>query len=224
MKHLVILFLLAAGPAFAANFIEPGAIDLPALLPAPPAADSLVTRAELEVVWQLQVLRTPEQAARCRLIENEDIFFFGAEVLGPWFNAAALPQTAAFFARVREDFLPINRAAKAVWPRRRPPFLDPRIKPCVEFSDTGAYPSGHGIQSSLWAALLSEIFPAQASGFRYRAEETRRYKLLSGVHYPTDLVAGQIVGEAFASELLKNPAVRKSLDELRAETGSHQPH
>ena len=206
------------------HFLAPGAIDVRALLPAPPAPGSLVARAELEVVLQLQAARTPEQAARCKLIENEDIFFFGSEVLGGWFNAANLPQTAAFFAKVHDDFIRLNHAAKAIWPRRRPSFVDAHILPCVEVSDSGAYPSGHGIQSALWAALLGELFPAQAAGFQQRAEETRRFKLISGVHYPSDLEAGRIVGEAIARELLKNPSVQTSLEVLRAEALPYQHH
>ncbi len=223
MKRLIALFILAAQSVFAANFLDADRIDLKALLPAPPAPDSPVTRAELDVVLQLQAGRTPAQAARCQLIEREDVFFFGSEVLGSWFNAANLPQTAAFFAKVRTDFLPINRAAKAVWPRRRPSYVDAHILPCVEVSDNGAYPSGHGIQSALWAALLSKLYPAQAASFQQRAGETRRFKLLSGVHYPSDLEAGRVVGEAIARELLKIPAVQESLNELRVETRSHQP-
>ncbi len=243
MTHPFASFLiaaLAAGPAPAAgpstmtsmmteplathaNFLAVDAVDARALLPAPPPPDSLVTRAELEVVLQLQAARTPEQVARCQQVEGEDIFLFGSDVLGPWFNAVQLPRTAAFFARVKEDFLAINRAAKSIYPRRRPPFADPRIKPCVEFSDSGAYPSGHGIQSSLWAGLLSAVFPEHAAGFAARAVETRRVKLISGVHYPTDLVAGQLLGEAVARELLKKPAVQKAVAELRAEAAPFLP-
>ncbi len=224
MKRFVVLFLLVAQSVCAANFIAPAALNLPALLPAPPAADSPATRAELELLLQWQHARTPAQAARCVVIENEDIFLFGAEVLGPWFNAGALPQTAIFFAQVREDFIPINRAAKALWPRRRPPVVDPRIKPCVELSDSGAYPSGHGMQSALWAALLSEIFPERAADFQRRADETRRYKLLSGVHYPSDLVAGRQVGEAIARELMKDVSMGQRLGALRAEGRAQSSH
>lgn len=217
MKRLAALLLLSSLPLHAGNFLAADALDLKALLPAPPAADSLVTRAELEVVLQFQEARTPAQAARCVQVENEDIWLFGAEVVGPWFTAANLPQAAAFFAQVREDFIPVNRAAKALYPRRRPAFVDPRIKPCVEYADTGAYPSGHGIQSSLWAALLSGIFPDHAAGFSARAQETRRFKSISGVHYPSDIVAGQVVGEAVAQAMLQNPAMPQALAKLRAE-------
>ncbi|HEY0862501.1 MAG TPA: phosphatase PAP2 family protein [Lacunisphaera sp.] len=213
MRRLLLLSsLLLLASASAAPFLSPNPLDLPALLPPPPAAST-----ELDAVLQAQTARTSEQAARCVKIENETIWLFGAEVAGPWFTAANLPKTAAFFAAVREDFLPVNRAAKALYPRKRPPFADVRVKPCVEFADTGSYPSGHGIQSSLWAGLLAEILPDHAAGFAQRAGETRRYKLLSGVHYPSDLTAGQAVGEALARELLKNPAVRKIIAELRAE-------
>jgi len=220
MTRFAACFVLLVLPAFGGNFVAANALDLPALLPPPPAPDSLVTRAEIEVVLQLQAVRTPEQVARCRQIEGETLFLFGSDVLGPWFTAANLPRTAAFFAKVREDFLPVNRAAKGVHPRRRPPYVDARVQPCVETTDSGAYPSGHGIQSSLWAGLLTAVFPEHAAGFAARAEETRRVKLVSGVHYPTDLVAGQLVGEALARELLKNPAVQAVIADLRAEAAA----
>jgi len=203
------------------HYVAPGALDLKALLPAPPAPDSPETRAEIAELLGLQAVRTPAQAGRCRQIEGEDLFLFGSEVLGGWFNAANLPLTAKFFTEVREDFGPLNRAAKAVWPRRRPPFADARVTPCVEFADTGAYPSGHAVQSALWAGLLGAIYPEQTAGFQARADETRRYKLLSGVHYASDLHAGRIVGEAIAREFLKSPDVRRIIGKLRAEAAPH---
>jgi acid phosphatase (class A) len=219
------LLLLAAAlslatMASAAPLLAPAALDLPALLPVPPAPGSPAARAELDTVLQAQAARTPEQAARCVQVENETIWLFGSEVLGPWFTAANLPKTAALFAAVRADFIAVNRAAKALHPRQRPPFADGRVQPCVEFADTGSYPSGHAIQSSLWAGLLAEIFPEHAAGFAERAAETRRYKLLSGVHYPSDLAAGQAVGEALARTLLKIPDVRRSIAGARAEAAA----
>jgi acid phosphatase (class A) len=219
MRRPSILLLLVAliRSACAGHFVAGGALDYKALIAPPPAADSLVTRAELGVVLQLQDLRTPALAKRAQEIENETLFGFAAEVAGPWFAADRLPKTAALFAAVREDFIPVNRGAKAVWPRQRPPFVDPRVKPCVEFSDSGAYPSGHGIQSALWAALLGELLPEHAAGFQARALETRRMKLFTGVHYPSDLEAGRILGEALAREMLKSPALQAALAECRAE-------
>jgi len=213
----LVLLLALAGAASAAPFLPPNAIDVRALLQDPPAAGSQLERAELDVLLQLQAVRTPAQAARCVEIEHETLFGFGADVVGPWFTAANLPRTAALFAAVREEFIPHNRAAKALWSRRRPPFVEPRLRPCVELSDSGAYPSGHGIQSALWAALLADLMPAHADGFAARAAETRWHKLLSGVHYPSDLTAGRLLGEALAQALRQSPAGRAALAEARAE-------
>ncbi len=212
----------AAAPAKPAHYVAPAALDFKALLPAPPAPDSPQTRAEIAELLQLQAVRTAAQAARCRQIEGEDIFLFGSEVLGDWFSPANLPRTAQFFAEVREDFGPLNRAAKVVWPRRRPPFADARVTPCVNCTDTASYPSGHGVQSALWAGLLGAIFPDQAAGFRRRADETLRYKLISGVHYASDLPAGRVVGEAAAAAFLRDPAVQARLREIRAEAAPYR--
>jgi acid phosphatase (class A) len=209
--------------AHAGHFIPDGALDIPKLIPPPPAADSLVTRAELEVVLQFQDLRTPALAKRAQEIENETLFSFAADVVGPWFTLGRLPKTAALFAAVRDDFVPVNRASKALWPRKRPPFADPRVKPCVDFSDSGSYPSGHGIQSAMWAVLLAELLPDHAAGFQARALETRRMKLFTGVHYPSDLEAGRILGEALAREMVKGEAMQSALADCRAEIAVARP-
>jgi len=218
-----LLFLLLVAPAFAGHFVADHVLDYRALLTPPPAADSLVTRAELDVVLQFQDLRTPALAKRAQEIENETLFSFTSDVVGPWFTAGKLPQTAALFAAVREDFIPVNRASKALWPRKRPPYADARVKPCVEYSDSGSYPSGHGIQSALWAVLLAELLPEHAAGFQSRALETRRMKLFTGVHYPSDLEAGRFLGEALAREMLKSPVLQQALVEARQEIAGVLP-
>jgi acid phosphatase (class A) len=222
MKIVSALLLLAVAfvPALAANYAGPEAVNFAAVLPPPAAADSPTTTIEIDQVLALQKTRTPEQAARCAQIEAEDIWRFGSEVVGPWFTAANLPKTAAFFAKVREDIIGVNHTAKALYPRRRPSFVDPRVQPCVECKDTPAYPSGHGIQSSTWALLLGAIFPDRADDFILRAATTRNFKAIAGVHYPSDLAAGQAVGEAFGRELLKNAEVQQAIATLRAEAAA----
>ena len=206
-----------------ATFLASDAVDLGALVPPPPAADSLTQHAELETLYHLQQERTPAQVARARLVDAEDVFVFGSDVLGEWFSAPNLPRTTAFFNAIAADLVPTSRAAKALFNRRRPPFLDDRIKPCVEFADTGSYPSGHAMRASLWAALLSQIFPDRAADFDRRAAETRWCRLLAGVHHPTDVEAGRIIGEALARELLKNPAAREAIELVRAEVAPLWP-
>jgi acid phosphatase (class A) len=219
---LLAALLWLAGSAFASNFIAPDVIDPAKLLPPAPTPDSLIQHAEIEVLLLLQTDRTPAQIARARLVDGEDAFIFGSGVLGPWFTAANLPQTAAFFAQVADDLGPINRATKTSFNRRRPPFQDARIKPCVKVPDSSSYPSGHAFRSAIWSGLLGAAFPDQADALAQRAAETRWCRLLAGVHHPSDVEAGRILGEAIARELLKSPGVQKAIEELRSEAASHQ--
>src|SRR6478736_4282442 len=173
-RTLLLSWVLVCGQQLVAgHFVADHALDFPALIAPPPAADSLVTRAELDVVLQLQELRTAALAKRAQEIEGETLFGFAADVVGPWFKAVSLPKTAALFAAVREDFIAVNRASKALWPRKRPPFADAR------------------------------------------ALETRRMKMFTGVHYPSDLEAGRIVGDALARAMLQSPALQQALAEAR---------
>ncbi|WP_438479918.1 phosphatase PAP2 family protein [Oleiharenicola lentus] len=219
MKSFFTLILFAALTlaAHAAHFLPADAIDVAKLLPPPPARDSLVQQSELSVLFALQQNRTPEQIKRALHIQEENLFTFTGEVVGPWFTPQNLPKTAALFKEAGDDFYAINRASKALWNRSRPPFVDPRIKPAVEFSDSPSYPSGHGIQCSMWAVLLSELFPEYKTALHARAADTRWYRLIAGAHYPTDVEAGRILGEAIANALLKDKNFRLRLEEARQE-------
>lgn len=213
---LIFLVVVAAG-AQAAHFLPVEEIDVRRLLPPPPAPDSLVQQAELTVLYQLQLNRTPAQVKRAHEIQEEDLFSFGAEIFGSWFTAANLPKTTTFFKAAGDDFYAINRASKSLWKRPRPPFADARIQPCVEFSDSPSYPSGHAIQAGMWAILLTELFPDHAAAIQTRTAATGWFRLVAGAHFPTDIEAGRILGEAIAHAFLQDPKFQAGLAEVRAE-------
>jgi acid phosphatase (class A) len=209
--------LVAAARVCAAHFAEFTAGDVLALVPPPPASRSLVEQSELEVVLQLQRARTDAQAKRAAEIDGEDIFYFGRDALGSGFTAENYPLTAGLFAALREDFLALNRTAKAAFSRRRPPFVDSRVQPALRVSDSGSYPSGHGMQSALWCAILGELAPEHRATFEERARESRWSRLLAGVHFPSDVEAGRVIGEAFAKKVISHPDFQRRLQLARGE-------
>src|SRR6516164_3285008 len=75
-------------------------INLLLLLPPPPTIDSAEMKAELGVVLTVQVTRTKEMEARAIADATENIWRFADVINNPKFNPEALPQVAAFFARV----------------------------------------------------------------------------------------------------------------------------
>jgi len=208
--------MLGASKPAARYFLAPGAIDLAKILPPPPAPDSIAARADLETVLQVQASRTPDQAAWAKFIEADDLFE-NARVLGDWFSMANLPLTAEFFRQATSDSSMASNAIKALYSRPRPPAVDGRVLPCVNIPKTGSYPSGHAMRAALRAALLSEIFPERRAALDDFARKTAWGRIIGGVHFPTDIMAGKLLGDALAAELLKNPAVRAAIEQCRAE-------
>ncbi len=231
MKRLPVLpavFLLATA-AFAAEpapvtaeYINAAAFDWHAVVSPPPADDSIAGRADQEIVIQLDRHRTPEQAVQARRYEKSlEEFAFMAPVLGDWCNAETLPRTHAFFKQANTESRPIIDAAKTAWNRPRPYIFNPALHPAVDKPNNASYPSGHAYTASWIAALLTAALPELAADWEHQAQEIRWSRLIGGAHYPSDVTAGKILGEAVAREMLKSPKLQHDLEEVRAEIRAH---
>ncbi|HWA86643.1 MAG TPA: phosphatase PAP2 family protein [Opitutus sp.] len=208
--------MMAPATARGGHFVAAAAFDWRKILPAPPAEGSLAGRADLETVLRVQEARTPEQVAWAQFIEHDDLFK-NSRVLGAWFTRENLPFTAKFFHAIDEDGGAAVHGIKEIHPRRRPPFADARVHPCVELERTHSYPSGHASQAWMWAVLLGEIFPEKRTELYERARAVMWGRVIGGVHYPTDTVGGEIAGRTIAEKMLTNPAVRAAIARCRAE-------
>lgn len=222
-RHILVLCLcllpalLAVAAPEAGRYLRATEIDVTALIPPAPADDSLTTAADLVTVLEVQKRRTPEETALAAYFATDSAFQYDA-VIGPWFNAVNLPFAAEFFAQVYADRFAISSQGKQVWRRPRPPLLDARVHPCINLPATGAYPSGHATMAFVWAGLLAEVFPDKRAALRERAELVAWSRIIGGVHYPSDITAGRMLGDRLATEFLKVPAVREALARIKAES------
>lgn len=112
-------------------------VDLTHILPPPPANDSAQTQRELREVLDMQQKRTPEMASQAKADAEENVWVYG-NVMGPKFNAKALPAVSAFFDRIVATEAAVVDPAKDFWKRPRPHMLDSRIEPIVKRSSSGS--------------------------------------------------------------------------------------
>jgi len=222
MIALLVLFFgytgIAAETATAPVYLGTDLTVFQQLLPPPPPDDSPAGRADLAVVLRLQAERTPEQVARAQQLAAHTPFLMGAEAWGAEFTPENLPETAKIFKAVRDQSRPAILAAKAGWARPRPYQRDMRVTPCVPKPASSSYPSGHSVESALWAAIMAAAFPEKAACFEKHVEDTMWSRIVGGAHYPTDTQAGRMLGEEIARKMLESADLQSALEIIRTET------
>jgi acid phosphatase (class A) len=199
---LLALFTTAASGA-KPHFIDTSVVDAAVLLPPPPAIGSSEGVADLNAVLEAQATRTKEQIARGKSEGTLTPEAFQS-VLGPEFHAKKLPHVFALLEDAAADAKPNITKAKNYFGRPRPKLADPRVEPVNKGDDEPAYPSGHSTRGMLWARILCEIAPEKKHELLDRGEEIGWDRVLIGAHYPTDVFAGRIFGQALAQAMSEN--------------------
>lgn len=218
--------LLAAAAVLATAAADPrpasllGKADLdPALvLPPPPAAGSAQARAEIAELRAIEAARTPAEEAAARADGDTKSAAIFASVLGPRFDLAALPATAALMALVRASEKDTVDRGKAEFQRARPYVTDPMLKSCKRNEDPlSSYPSGHTSMAFAMAQTLARLMPAQAPQLLARAARYGQSRIVCGQHFRSDVTAGQELGTLVAERLAAKPTFRTAYAAAAAE-------
>ncbi|MFI5336666.1 MAG: phosphatase PAP2 family protein, partial [Opitutales bacterium] len=209
LPPVLLTFVLALAVSLTAapvshDYLAEGAVNVSVLLPPPPDETSIAGQGEHEVVADLAIHRTPEQATLARYYEALDVFRMLAPVLGPGATEQNLPRTAAFFKKARHEARPAILSAKEAWNRQRPYVYNPALVPAVDRPNNNSYPSGHATDSALMAVLLTALLPEHGADWQEQAALVRWSRLVGGAHYPSDVMAGKLLGEAIGRAMLKS--------------------
>lgn len=202
-----------------ATYIDAQQIPLGTLLAPPPADGSARQQADLAAVLTVQRSRTPEEVERAKADVVKSVFRF-ADVLGPNFNEANLPKTAALFKAASEDATRVAKAGKQYFNRARPFVASSDVHPTVPEKQSGAYdsyPSGHATFGYMSAILLAQMVPEKRAALFARGREYGENRVVDGVHYPSDVEAGRIDGTLVASALMANPEFQQAFAAAKAE-------
>lgn len=221
---LFTLLCLNAAPAGQSNSLAPDDFDFKAMLGDPPADGSPEQKQEIDKMLDLQAHRTPEESARCVSGVMGTPFTLGASVLGAWFDGKDFPLTVALMQDVARKGTAISSAAKITWSRKRPYLSDARLKPCVVLERSFSYPSGHATRGVLWAMLLADMFPEHREALLTAGRQFGTDRTLAGMHYPSDVAAGQKLGAEIARRMLADPDFHARLEKAKEEchAGAHR--
>ena len=211
------LLVLLVAPALLAEgyYLTPGHPDGVALLAPPPVAGSAEEAADLATVRAVVKARTPAEEARA--IKDADLSIFLFEpAIGPFFEPGKLPKTEALFKKVKKDVAEPIAAMKEHWKRRRPYDVDEHLSAGPREKDL-SYPSAHSTRGTVQALLLAELFPEHKAAILEIGRNLGWDRVLLGKHFPTDIYAGRVLGQALVREVLASPAFQRDLAEAKAE-------
>ena len=190
-------------------------------IPPAPAPGSPTDQADVAEVLKLQASRTPDEIAEAMFDKTFRLEIVAGHVLSPNFTQQNFPVTFKLLLHVREDESLLNSTLKNNYKRPRPFVTHPEVHPLFT-AEEFSYPSGHASGSRILADILGELFPAKKAALLARADAVGHGRVIAGVHYPSDIQAGQRLGQALSDALLANPAFQTDLAAAKAEIAQKQ--
>jgi acid phosphatase (class A) len=192
-------------------------------LPPPPAPGSLRDQDDVSVYRQTRALQGSPRWAMARAdneIETPSAPRAFDEALGVAFDPERMPTLALLLGRMLGDLETIQTPAKKRFSRPRPFVAEPSvtcIEPAPALAASGSYPSGHAALGWAWALVLAEMAPDRADALLARGVAYGESRVVCGLHYPSDVEAGRLVGAALVSRLKADPAFQADFTRGREE-------
>jgi acid phosphatase (class A) len=216
MKSPLFAFLILvsiSGVAQAAGQIDPSRV-----LPPPPVPRSPLALSEVAELHAIAQRATPDMLAAAKHDSDDERPDLFNNVLG--FDVTALPATSKLLDDVVKEQSADAGAAKRYFHRDRPWIVDASIQSCETHGPGPAktsYPSGHSTLAFSTGVVLAALMPDKAQAILARAKEYAENRLVCGVHFRSDINAGQDLGTIVAVTLMQEPAIQSEMDAARAE-------
>lgn len=207
-----------------AGLLDQSQFEPSRFLPPAPAQDSAQTATELAELRAIAAKSSAEEkAAAAKDAKDESPDIFNAAI---GFDIATTPETKKLLSMVVEEEDVDSKVAKTYFHRLRPYGADPSLKTCEpvkpgKAAKLNSYPSGHATLAFSTAVVLAQLIPAKSQAILARASQYAERRLVCGVHYRSDIVAGQQFGTILAVRLMENPVFQAQMAKARAELAAH---
>ena len=186
-------------------------------IPAPPAQGSAAYADEMEGIIARQAALTPAQRAIPAAENHISPEMIIVPVLGPRYTAETYPALYALLNHAASDAWRISDATEDYYLSPRPWYADKRVELLVPAIRRPGYPSGHTTTNTVWAHILSELFPHQRKALFARALEIGGHRIDGGAHFPHDIVGGKQMGDIIYSKMKRNAQYMRELTIARNE-------
>jgi hypothetical protein len=90
--------------------------------------------------------------------------------------------------------------AKYAYWAMRPSQVDLELKPLFPPPNHPSYPAAHACISTAAGQTLAGLFPRDAEPLRALAKQAADSRMWAGIHFPSDVEAGRVIGEAVAKQ------------------------
>jgi hypothetical protein len=216
MRYGYVAFCLALAMPANAAMLDKSAFEPSQFLPPPP--DEAFTRGELAELHAIAATTDDaHKAAATRDAHDERPDIFNGAI---GFDIATMPQTQKLLQIVADEEDTDSKLAKAFFRRPRPYSVDSTLKTCEPTKPgkaANSYPSGHSTLAFSMGVVLAQLMPAKAQAILARAHEFSENRLVCGVHFRSDIVAGQQFGTVLALRLMELPSFQVKMEAAKAE-------
>ena len=185
-------------------------------VPPPPAVDSTEDKADYAQILSAQGARTPEIITECKRDQKFSYKLF-ADLYGVGLTEDRAPKFHKLSKTVTQITSIVNETAKRKYQRLRPYQEHPDTVHSLFTVGGYSYPSGHSMGSFTLAVVLGAVFPDKQQTFLDRAAEIAQSRVNAGVHNPSDIKEGEILGKATGAAILASPEFQADLAEVKSE-------
>jgi acid phosphatase (class A) len=174
------------------NYLDGDTAAFVASFDPPPRPGSPDTRRELDRLLEMQRIRSDAEVAAARADRKTEVSRFYPAMGLDADAQLSLPRVSRLAQRVEDDVRPYVRAAKKHFRRLRPAEIESRLTPCIgNVKEDLSYPSGHATYGYVMAYMLADLVPEWRTPLESRADEFATQRMVCGVHFRSDIEAGQ---------------------------------
>ena len=179
----------------------------------PPAAGSRAEFDDLAILRWIQRSRSPESIVSSWSYLDRNPGRFSAAIGSDLLKGA--PAVAHGLLAFMKRIDAVKDELKDQIARPRPYVSHPELRPCLPLESTWSFPSGHATWYAAAAQLLADLLPERRQRLLQVGLQGGFARSTCGVHYPSDVLASQRLGEAISRDVIASPQWQRFKEQSR---------